>query len=313
MKKENEEKQLMKVEQVGLEKMSLEQKRQAERLYHQLGLDPVVDKVLKDFSGSLSGVDRATDRLFGPYDIKGRADAVARVTALATYAALHEQYSKELGGLETQIEAVEGERDKVRTNYDNLVDRVADVVGGDHDELKANYNQLVERLAEVEHLRSQVAALNKEKAQLTKSYDTQIANLGKEKTKLTEGYESQIATLRDEHATELGTLSSQLSERDARIEGMGAEKAALTGELRQLKTAVAALAEAIPYGEIGKRLGEESYSFLLKDSKVPGAVIDGVGKFIDFRKYLGMAAERGAREAHRHTEEILEKKVKKAG
>ncbi|MCL0057831.1 hypothetical protein M1N05_02035 [Dehalococcoidales bacterium] len=54
-------------------------------------------------------------------------------------------------------------------------------------------------------------------------------------------------------------------------------------------------------------MGEELYSFLLKDSKVPDIVIDGVGKFIDFRKYLGMAAEKGAEEASKHAEEILRK------
>ncbi|GAI49747.1 unnamed protein product, partial [marine sediment metagenome] len=34
-------------------------------------------------------------------------------------------------------------------------------------------------------------------------------------------------------------------------------------------------------------------------------VIDGVGKFIDFRKYLGMAAEKGAKEASKHAEQTL--------
>ncbi len=40
-----EERQLIKIEEVSLERMSLEQKRRAEQLYNQLGLDPVVDKV----------------------------------------------------------------------------------------------------------------------------------------------------------------------------------------------------------------------------------------------------------------------------
>jgi len=39
------------------------------------------------------------------------------------------------------------------------------------------------------------------------------------------------------------------------------------------------------------------YAYLLKDSRVPHAVIDGVGKFIDFRKYLRLAAVRGSEEA----------------
>ncbi len=82
--KGQEETQLIKVEEIDLEKMSLQQKQQAERLYNQLGLNPVVNKVLKEFSNSLSGMDRVTDKVLGPYDVKGRADAVAKVTALVT-------------------------------------------------------------------------------------------------------------------------------------------------------------------------------------------------------------------------------------
>ena len=294
--KSPEERQLIKIEEIGLEEMSLEQKQRAERLYHELGLDPVVDRVLKEFPKSLSGMDRVTDKILGPYDIKGRADAVAKVTALVTYAMVSEHYNKEVGNLESHITTVEGERDKTRTNYDNLVEKVAEGVGGDYEELKANYGQLVERLAEVEHLRAQVATLNKEKAQLTKRY------------------ESQITTLKDEHNEEAGNLRAEITERDSEIKELESGKVALTGELgqlredyNQLKTAITMLAGAIPYEEIRKKLGEEVYTFLLKDSKVPGAVIDGVGKFIDFKKYLGITAERGAKEAYKHVEEMLGK------
>ena len=144
-------------------------------MYHQLGLDPVVSRVLQEFSNSLDGMDRVSDRMFGAYDVKGRADAVAKVIALMTYAALSEQYSNQMGQLEAQITSVEGERDQVSTNYDSLVEKVADVGGvgggGDYDELKASYNQLVERLAEVEHLKKQVTTLNKEIIKLTDKYE----------------------------------------------------------------------------------------------------------------------------------------------
>jgi hypothetical protein len=52
-------------------------------------------------------------------------------------------------------------------------------------------------------------------------------------------------------------------------------------------------------------LVEESYSFLLEDSKVPDMVIDGVGKFIDFKKYLGVAFERGSKEVCKRIDETL--------
>ena len=73
----------------------------------------------------------------------------------------------------------------------------------------------------------------------------------------------------------------------------------------RLKTAVTALSEAVPSEEIGKKLGDELHAFLLKDSKVPKMVIDGVGKFINFTKYLGMAATKGAEEATKQAEETL--------
>ena len=47
------------------------------------------------------------------------------------------------------------------------------------------------------------------------------------------------------------------------------------------------------------------YDFLLQDSKVPHMVIDGVGKFIDFRKYLKTAVKRGAEKAGDHGKQKL--------
>ena len=86
---------------------------------------------------------------------------------------------------------------------------------------------------------------------------------------------------------------------------LASDLAQLRGDYNRLKTAVAALAGAIPHEEIGEKLGEELHSFILKDSKVPDMVIEGVGKFIDFKKYLGMAAEKGAQEATKHAELTL--------
>jgi hypothetical protein len=39
-------------------------------------------------------------------------------------------------------------------------------------------------------------------------------------------------------------------------------------------------------------------------------VIQGVGKFIDFRKYLGLAAEKGAQEASKCAQETLSEMLK---
>ena len=126
------------------------------------------------------------------------------------------------------------------------------------------------------------------------------------------GVAAPIAALNAEHKGEVEKLGSQIVGLDSKVKELESEKTALAGDLAQLtadhnrlKTAVAALAGAIPHEEIGKKLGEELHRFILKDSKIPHMVIEGVGKFIDFKKYLGMAAERGSQEATKHAEITL--------
>ena len=317
--------QIVKVEQLSLSSMDMQQKRMAERLYSQLGLDPVVEKVLREYQANLKGMDKATDRVFGPYDIKGRAESVAKVASLMTYTALHRQYTQELEGMQQQIEEVAGQRDKERANYDSLVMKVADIVGGDYDELKSNYEEVVQRLSDVEHLKAQTSLLNREKAELKERYESQLAEAQKEKADTVARYEAQLSALRDEYRVAADDLRSQLAERAARITTLEAEKAdliaerdglvtqlselksyqsdleaqlaAVTADHEALKSAVSSLESGIDFNELRSRLGVEMQSWMIADSKVPHAVIDGVGKFIDFKKYLGHAAESGARDA----------------
>ena len=133
-----------------------------------------------------------------------------------------------------------------------------------------------------------------------------------EKKELKETHESQIAALKDEHSQEATELRSQIADLDSEIKGLESEKTTLTsdleqliGDYNQLKTAITTLTGAISYEEIRGKSGEDLHAFLLKDSKVPDMVIDGVGKFIDFRKYLGLAAVKGAKEAIKQAEETL--------
>ena len=296
-----EQTQLMQVKEISLETMSLEEKQRAENLYHNLGLAPVVAKVLREYEQGMSRIDKATDRVFGPYDVKGRADAVAKVTALMTYAALSDQYTRQANNLHSQIDAVTRERDKERGNYDNLVQKVADVVGEDYNALKTNYNHVVERLSDIEHLKKQTLVLNQEKVDLTKKYESQIDTLNKEHNSLAEELRRQIGDLESEKAT-LTTALEHLKKEHTALES---EKATLAAELDRLRSAAATLGETIPYDELKENLGKELHTFLLKDSKVPGAVIDGVGKFIDFKKYLAMAVERGAAEATKQAQALL--------
>jgi len=227
-------------------------------------------------------------------DIRGYGEAVAKRVAFAIYALLNKQYCGKVGDLRSYIMTLEEERNRANDKYDELMGRVVGILGEDLKESRIDHEALAERLADIDGLRSQIKTLDKEKEQLK------------------ERYESQITALKNEHNEEVGNLRSQIAELDSKIKGLESEKTTLTSDLaqlrgyyNQLKTAITTLAGAIPYEEIGKKLGDESYGFLLKDSEVPDVVIDGVGKFIDFRKYLGMAAEKGAQEASKYAGETL--------
>ena len=361
--------QIVKVEQISLSTMDLQQQRMAERLYSQLGLDPVVKKVLKEYKSNLKGMDRATDTVFGPFDIKGRAESAAKVAALMTYSALHQQYTTDLGQMQEQMSVIESERDRERSNYDSLVQKVADVVGGDFDEMKSNYDEVVKRLGEVDHLKSLIESLNREKSELVQRheaqlaviqqdkaelarlheaqlaaaqqektnvvnrYEVQLADVQKDKAETVSRYEEELAALREEFRKAADDLRSQIADRGERISVLEREKATVIGERESLATqleelqkahadlqsrnvalgvshaklraAAAGIEGSVDYAEIRKRMGPEMHDFVLKDSKVPDAVIDGVGKFIDIKKYLGHAAEAGAREAARKAAEVL--------
>jgi len=313
--KAREEKQLIKIEE-----MSLEETQLAEQLYNSAGLDPVVDAGLKDYDKRLQQEDKLISKVLGPRasDIRSYGEAVAKRVAFAVYNLLNKQYGGKVGNLRSYIMTLEEERDRANMKYDELMGRVVGILGEEYKELrtdskafmerftavlgedlkesKINHGALAERLADIDGLRSQIKTLNEEKEQLKESY------------------ESQIIALKNEHNEELGNLGSQIAELDSKIKALDSEKATLTVELEQLKSSydqlkvvAKTIASAVPYDEIRKKLGEELYTFLLKDSKVPDMVLDGVGKFINFRKYLGISAEKGAEEATKHAEEALRK------
>ena len=292
-----EERQLIKIEE-----MSLEERQLAEQLYSSAGLDPVVDAGLKDYDKHLQQENKLINKVLGPRasDIRSYGEAVAKRVAFAVYDLLNKQYGGKVGNLRSYIMTLEEERDRANMKYDELMGRVVGILGDEYKELrtdsktfmerltavlgedlkesKINHGVLAERLADIDGLRSQIETLAKEKGQLKESYESQIAKL------------------------------------DSKIKALDSEKATLTVELEQLKssydqlTVVAkTIASAVPYDEIRKKLSEELYTFLLKDSKVPDMVLDGVGKFINFRKYLGLSAEKGAQEATKHAEEALRK------
>jgi hypothetical protein len=308
---------------VRIEEMSLEESQLAEQLYNSAGLDPVVDAGLKDYGKRLQKGDKLINKVLGPRgdDIKGYGDAVAKRVAFAVYALLNRQYGGKVGDLRSYIMAMEEERNRANDRYDELMGRVVGILGEEYKELRTDSKEfmekltatlgedlkeskidqvaLAERLADIDGLRSHIRALDEEKKQLV------------------EGYESQITALKDEHREEVGKLESQMADLDLKVKESELEKTALAGDLacltaehNRLNTAAAALAEAIPHEEIGKKLGEELHDFILKDSKVPDMVIEGVGRFIDFKVYLAMAAEKGAQEATTRAETTLGEAMK---
>ena len=303
---------------VKVEEMSLDEAQLAEQLYNSAGLGPVIDAGLKDYDKRLQKEDKLISKVFGPRsnDIKGYGDAVARRVAFAVYALLNKQYGGKVGDLRSYIMALEEERNRANDKYDELMGRVVGILGDEYKELRTDSKEFMEKLTatlgeDLKESKIDQAALAERLADID-GLRSQIKILDTEKAQLTETYEAQITALKDEHKEEVGKLGLQIAELHLKIKELESEKTTLASDLAQLrgdydrlKTAVAALAGAIPHEEIGKKLGEELHSFILKDSKVPDMVIEGVGKFIDFKKYLGMAAEKGAQEATKHAELTL--------
>jgi len=340
---------------IKVEEMSLEEAQIAEQLYNSAGLDPVVDAGLKDYGKVLQREDKFINKVLGPRgsDIRGYGAAVAKRTAFAIYTLLNKQYGGKVGDLRSYIMALEEERDRANTRYDDLMGRVVGILGDEYKQLrtdskefmekltsvlgedlkesKINHEALAESLADIDGLRSRIENLSEENKKLKEKHESQetalkkehkeeltdlksqIKAMDEEKGRLKEKHESQIAMLHKEHKEELDGLRSQIAELNTQVKGLGSEKTILEGNLAQsredyakLKAAITTLAGALPDAKIGETLGDELYNFLLKDSKVPHMVVEGVGKFIDFKKYLGVAVDRGAAEASKRITDILE-------
>ena len=201
----------------------------------------------------------------------------------------------DIDGLRSQIITLNKEKEQIKEKYEAQLA-----------ELRSEYKE------EARNLKSQIDTLVKEKEQLKEKHETQIAELKGEHKEEAKNLKSQIDTVKKQMEQLKVKHESQIAELDSKITGLESDKTNLTGDLEQLKkdynelkTSITNLAEAIPSEEMGKKLGEDLYSYLLKDSKVPSAVLKGVGQFIDFKKYLGLAVESGAKEVRTRMEKIL--------
>ena len=314
----SDEKQLMKIEETSLGKMNLEEAQQAEQLYNSAGLDPVVNAGLKDYDERIQTENKLISKVLGSRgsDIRGYGEAVAKRVALAVYTLMNKQYGGKVGDLRSYMMTLEEERNRAHDKYDELMGRVIGILGDEYKELRTDSNVFMEKLTtimgeDIKESKIDQAAIAERLADID-GLRSQIRALTEEKNQLKESYESQLTELRNDSNKEIADLSSQIAELNARIQGLESEKTTLSGDIsqlkedyKQIKTAIESLAEMIPGEEIGKQLGEELYNFLLQDSKVPHMVINGVGKFIDFRKYLGIAVKRGAEEASDHAKQKL--------
>ncbi|HEY50382.1 MAG TPA: hypothetical protein G4O20_01055, partial [Dehalococcoidia bacterium] len=292
--KKNEERQLVRIREISPENMSVEESQLAEQLYSNAGLDPVVDAGLKDYDKRIEMESKLLSKVLGPRgsDIRGYGESVAKRVALAVYTLLNKQYGGKVGDLRSYIMALEDERDRASTRYDELMGRVVGILGDEYKDLRTDSKEFMERFTAVLGEDLKESRINHEalagKLANIDGLREQVKNLNQEKEQLKEAHESQITALRSEHNEEVGNLKSQIAELDSRIKGLESEKTTLTADLAQLKgnydrlkKAINTLAEAMPYEEIGKKFGEELYAFVLDDSKVPDMVIEGVGKFID--------------------------------
>ena len=212
----------------------------------------------------------------------------------------------DIDGLREQIKTLEKEKEELKKRHESQITALKN----EHkEEVGKLGSQIAERDSNIQQLGSEKEALS-----------GQLTELRSEHTRLTTTHE----ILEKQHSKEIEDFRTELAGRNSKIEGLESEKAALIDELEQAKTnyetiqkahdkltAVStSVSQAIPYEEIKDQLGEELHTFVVKDSKVPGMVLDGVEKFINFKKYMGMAAVKGAQEAIKHVERILKDALK---
>lgn len=300
-----EEKQLIKIEEMTLEEIQL-----AEQLYNSAGLDPVVDAGLKDYDERIQQENKLINKVLGPRgsDIRGYGEAVAKRVSFAVYALLNKQYGGKVGDLRSYIMSLEDERNRANTRYDELMGRVIGILGDEYMQLRTDSNTFMEKLTsiigeDIKESKIDQKALAESLADID-GLREQIKNLKKEQDQQKETYELQLTAFKKERDETVDNLNSKITEMDSRIKELESENTTLNNDLTRFKedynklsSAATTLSEVISYEEIGEKLGNELYSFVLKDSKIPDAVIKGVGQFIDFKKYLVYAATKGSEKA----------------
>lgn len=300
----------------NIEGLNLNESQMAEQLYNNAGLDPVIEAGLKDYDDSLQKEDKFITKVFGPRsnDIKGYGQAVAKRVAVAVFELLNRQYGGRMGDLRSYIAKLEDDRDRANDKYDELMGRVVGILGNEYKELRTDSNKfmdrltqimgddikatkidqaaLAERLGDIDGLRAEVSKLQAENKRLTEDYEKRLTDLEQQRQREKQDSENKIASLEKE----LATTQENLKQSQA--------------DYKEIKQAVNGLEKKISTEDIGKKLSDPLYDYLLEDSQVPQMVMSGVGKFIDFKKYLGDAAAKGAAASKEQAQDSLKEILK---
>ena len=131
------------------------------------------------------------------------------------YSLLNRQYGGKVGDLRSYILALEDERDRASTRYDELMGRVVGILGDEYRELRTDSKVFMEKLTEVlgedlKESRVDQKALAERLADID-GLRTRIVTLEKEKEQLKEKHDSQVESLKVGHKEEVGKLSAEIS------------------------------------------------------------------------------------------------------
>jgi hypothetical protein len=214
----------------------------------------------------------------------------------AQIAGLKSDHKEAIRRLQSQIDNFEWEKSEEQGKYEAQIT-----------ELKSDHKE------EIRNLQSQMETLNRERIQETDRYEAQITELKSDHKEEVRNLQSQIDTFGREKDQEQARHEAQTARLDSYIRELESERDALVSDLAQsrrdhsdLRTAMLKLAEGIPGEGIGKKHSDDLYEFVLTDSNVPSTVITGIGQFVDFKKYLRLAVENGAKDVQTRIEGILE-------
>jgi len=171
-------------------------------------------------------------------------------------------------------------------------------LGEDLAESRIDQKALAETLADIDGLRANIKQLEKEKGVLVKEHAEIVASLKADHKEIENRLQDDIK----QNKVEIKNLEEN---RDTLEKELSAQR----GHFEKLKESASQIPFAIKNEEIGEAQADGLYKYLVKDSKVPNLVLEGVGKFIDFKKYLKAAVSKGAEEAALQAEAILKKGI----